>query len=118
MNYLGGGCFNVYGGTGHETWEQVQELVRTEIDKLVNDGLDSGELDRAKRALSGHIVLALEGMSARMNRIARNELIFGRDIPVEESLAKINAVSEAQIRDLAARSLTPDLMSTTAIGPF
>lgn len=118
MNYMNGGCFNIYGGTGHETWEQVQELVRVEIDKLVNDGLLDGELDRAKRSLSGHIVLALEGMSARMNRIARNELIFGRDIPVEESLAKIEAVTETQIRDLAARSLTPDLVSTTAIGPF
>lgn len=118
MNYMGGGCFNIYGGTGHETWEQVQELIRTEIDKLISDGLLDGELERAKRSLSGHIVLALEGMSARMNRIARNELIFGRDIPVEESLAKINAVTEGQLRDLAAKSLTPDLVSTTAIGPF
>lgn len=118
MNYIGGGCFNIYGGTGHETWNQVQELVRTEIDKLIKEGLTDGELERAKRALSGHIVLALEGMSARMHRIARNELIFGRDIPVEESLQKINAVTEQQIRDLVARSLTPDLISTTAIGPF
>lgn len=118
MNYMGGGGFNIYGGTGHDTWEQVQELIRTEIDKVVNGGLVDGELDRAKRSISGHIVLALEGMSARMHRIARNELIFGRDIAVSESLARIEAVSEQQLRDLAARSLTPELISITAIGPF
>jgi len=118
MNYTGGGAFTIYGGTGLETWEEVQSLVRSEIDSLINKGLEDGELDRAKRSLSGHIVLALEGMSARMHRIARNELIFGRDIPVEESLRKIDAVTEAQVRDLAARTLTPNLMSTTAFGPF
>lgn len=118
LNYIGGGGFNVYGGTGAETWVQVQELIRLEIDKLIAEGLVDGELDRAKRSLCGHIVLALEGMSARMNRIARNEMIFGRDIPVEETVGKIQAVTETQIRDMAARTLTPELISTTAIGPF
>lgn len=118
LNYSAGGAFTVYGGTGQQTWEQVQELVRSEIDKLIADGLLDGELERAKRCISGHIVLALEGMNSRMTRIARNELIFGRDIPIDETLAKLEAVTEAQVRDLAARTLGEDQVSTTAIGPF
>lgn len=118
MNYSAGGAFTIYGGTSLKTWEQVQQLVREEIAKLIEAGLEDGELDRNKRNISGHIVLALEGMSARMNRMARNELIFGREITVEETLQKLNAVTERQIRDMAADILTEDKLSTTAIGPF
>lgn len=118
MNYSAGGAFTIYGGTSLKTWEQVQQLVREEIAKLIDAGLEDGELDRNKRNISGHIVLALEGMSARMNRMARNELIFGREITVEETLQKLNAVTEKQIRDMAADILTEDKLSTTAIGPF
>lgn len=118
MNYSAGGAFTIYGGTSLKTWEQVQQLIREEISKLIQTGLEDGELDRNKRNISGHIVLALEGMSARMNRMARNELIFGREITVEETLQKLNAVTEKQIRDMAAEILTEDKLSTTAIGPF
>lgn len=118
MNYSAGGAFTIYGGTSLKTWEQVQQLVREEIAKLIEAGLEDGELDRNKRNISGHIVLALEGMSARMNRMARNELIFGREITVEETLQRLNAVTEKQIRDMAADILTEDKLSTTAIGPF
>lgn len=118
MNYSAGGAFTIYGGTSLKTWAQVQELVRTEIDKLIHTGLEDGELERNKKNLSGHIVLALEGMSARMNRMARNELIFGREITVEETLQKLNAVTEKQVRDMAADILAEEKISTTAFGPF
>lgn len=118
LNYEAGGAFTIYGGTSPKTWAQVQELVSGEIKKLIDDGLEDGELDRTKRNLSGHLVLALEGMNSRMNRMARNELIFAREVPVEEVLAKLDAVTEAQIRDMAKDILDPAKLSTTAIGPF
>lgn len=118
MNYSAGGAFTVYGGTSLKTWDQVQQLVREEIQKLIHAGLEDGELERNKRNLSGHIVLALEGMSARMNRMARNELIFQREITVEETLQKLNAVTEKDVRDMAADILDESKISVTAIGPF
>ncbi len=118
LNYEAGGAFTVYGGTSMKTWVQVQDLINVEVQKLIHEGLEDGELERNKRNLSGHLVLALEGMNSRMNRIARNEMIFGRDIPIEETLAKLNAVTEAQIRDLCAKTFAEGTVSTTAIGPF
>ena len=118
LNYEAGGAFTIYGGTSPKTWGQVQELVGTEVSKLIDVGLEDGELERTKRNLSGHLVLALEGMNSRMNRMARNELIFGREVPVEEVLANLEAVTEGQIRDMAKEILDPAKMSTTAIGPF
>lgn len=118
MNYSAGGAFTIYGGTSPKTWGQVQELVREEVGKLIHQGLEDGELERNKKCLSGHIVLALEGMSSRMNRMARNELMFGREITVEETLQKLHAVTEQQVRDMAADILDESKISITAIGPF
>jgi predicted Zn-dependent peptidase len=52
-----------------------------------------------------------------MMRMSRNELNHEREIPVEETLAKIEAVSNDDLIQLAKRILTPNLVSTTAIGP-
>lgn len=117
LSYTAGGAFTVYGGTSRKNWDQVQELVRAELDKVMADGADEGELTRNKLGIEGQLVMGLEGMSGRMMRMSRNELFHGRHIPVEETLAKINAVSNAQLIELARRILAPERMSTTAIGP-
>ncbi len=117
LNYTAGGAYTVYGGTSPQHWPLVQELVRSEFDKIMAEGCDPDELARTKRHICGSIVLALESMSSRMMRMSRNELLHGRDIPVEESLGKIDAVTNDALIELASRTLTSDLVSTTAIGP-
>ena len=118
LSYSAGGAYTVYGGTSPEHWPLVQELVRTEFDKLMKDGLEPEELARTKRNLSGGLVLGLEGMSGRMMRMSRNELAFNREITIEETLRKLDAVTNEQIVALAGGMLGEDRVSTTAIGPF
>jgi len=117
LSYTAGGAYTVYGGTAHDTWDRVQELVRLEFDKLMKSGLDDEELTRTKRHICGSIVLALEGMSSRMMRMSKNELFHEREIPIEETIKKINAVTNEQLTDLARRTLDEKVVSTTAIGP-
>ncbi len=118
LSYSPGGLFTIYGGTSPDKWGQVQEVVREELDKLMKDGADKDELVRTKKSIEGHIVISLEGMSARMIRMARNEINHGRHIPVEEVLQKINAVTNDDIVAYTWRTLSEDKMTTTAIGPF
>jgi predicted Zn-dependent peptidase len=117
MNYTAGGLYTVYGGTSRENWDQVQELVALEFEKVRTEGLAEEELERTKRYLAGNLVLALEGMSSRMMRMSKNELNHRRDIPIEETLEKISKVSTKSITELAGRILQKELVSTTAIGP-
>ncbi|HWD41924.1 MAG TPA: hypothetical protein VG944_23995, partial [Fimbriimonas sp.] len=88
------------------------------FDKVMKDGFDEEELSRTKRNISGNTVLALEGMSGRMMRMSKNELHYDRQIPLDESLAKIDAVTNAAVVELARQILAEALVSTTAIGPF
>jgi len=117
LNYSAGGAFTVYGGTSPEQWPLVQELVRAEFDKVMASGLEPDEIGRTKRNISGNMVLALEGMSSRMMRMSRNEIHHHREIPIEETLEKINAVTNEQVTELANRILSTDMVNTTAIGP-
>jgi predicted Zn-dependent peptidase len=50
--------------------------------------------------------------------MARNEITFGREIPVMETVSKIEAVTNDQIVAFASQRLAADKISTTAIGPF
>jgi predicted Zn-dependent peptidase len=118
LTYGAGGAFTVFGGTSLENWPLVQELVRKEFSQVRKNGLHEDELERTKRHISGGIVLGLEGMSGRMMRMSRNELNYNREIPIEETLRQIDAVTNSSVAELAARVLEESQISTTAIGPF
>lgn len=118
LTYNPGGAFTVYGGTGLKTWDLVQEVVGTELDKMMKEGPTDDELTKVKRQIAGNLVLGLEGMSSRMMRQAKNEMVYGRQIPMEETVEKINAVTQDQVTTLATRLFDPSKMRTTAIGPF
>lgn len=118
LTYGAGGAYTVYGGTSKKNWEEVKEITRREMDKVMQDGLSEAELERVKRSLAGNLVLALEGMNSRMMRMSRNEFNYERQITVEEALERLNKVTNSQVIELANRILTEERVSTTAIGPF
>lgn len=118
LTYSAGGVYTVYGGTSMDNWAQVQELVHAEFKNVMKDGLKTDEIERTKRNLAGNLVLSLEGMSSRMMRMSRNEMNHGREVPIEETLEKIDAVTNDKIIEIARRLLPDDKISTTAIGPF
>lgn len=117
LTYSAGGTFTVYGGTSARTWPEVQELVGKELEKVAKEGLAEDELSRCKKKMAGNMVLALEGMNARMMRMARNVIVHDRFIPLEETLERIDAVTNSGLIDLARRVFEPARISTTAIGP-
>lgn len=117
LSYTAGGAFSIYGGTGSQTWDQVQDVVRTELDKMMNDGPTEAEVLKVKKQIAGNLVLGMESTSARMQRMAKNEIVHGRQIPMEETVAKINAISREEIQELAGRMFKPEQMRTTVIGP-
>jgi predicted Zn-dependent peptidase len=118
LSYGAGGAFTVYGGTSMEKWPTVQEVIRSEFDRVMAAGLDPDELERTKTSLCAHLILALEGMSSRMMRMSKSELHHGRHIPIEETRDRIRAVTNERIIEMARRLLDPSKVSTTAIGPF
>ena len=61
-------------------------LTLEEIRRLRGEPLPEEELRRAKDHIKGGLLLSLEGSGARMNHLARQELYFGRQLPLDEIL--------------------------------
>ena len=87
-----------------------------EIRKVVRDGLRPDELARAKSQIKGNMLLGMESTESRMNRLARNEIYFGRDIPLEELAGEIDKVTHDQVLELAANSFLSDRMALVLLG--
>jgi predicted Zn-dependent peptidase len=100
-SYADCGYFGIYAGTNPEWVDEVLEITLAELKKVLKEGLSAPELARAKSQLKGNLLLGLESTDSRMNRLARNEIYFRREIPVEELQRDIDAVTNDQVIELA-----------------
>lgn len=114
--FLDCGYFGVYAGTNPEWVEEVIEVTLREIGKVARDGLGGRELARAKSQLKGNMLLGMESTDSRMNRLARNEIYFRRDIPLEEVARGIEQVTNDQVVELAAICFKPERMAMVMVG--
>ncbi|MFQ3610073.1 MAG: pitrilysin family protein [Fimbriimonadales bacterium] len=96
-----GGMFVIYGGTSQQAYPLVQELVQTEIERLLSEAPPEEEVASARNQLKGHRVLALESTQTRAELIGSEVLMRGRVVPPEEVIAKIDAVTPDDIHHLA-----------------
>ncbi|GBR53187.1 M16 family metallopeptidase [Gluconobacter sphaericus] len=109
------GLFGLYAGTGEE---QAAELVPVMIDELkrLQDGLSEAELSRARAQLKSSLLMSLESTGSRCEQLARQIQVHNRPVPTSETVAKIDAVTEADILRVA-RTIFSGTPTFTAIGP-
>jgi predicted Zn-dependent peptidase len=115
--YADTGLFGVYAGCQPAKTEEVLAICREEIEKAVQHGLTDEELDRGKGQMRGQLVLGLEDPASRMSRLGKSELVYDRLEPVDEILAKIDAVTHDDIRE-AARLVLGRPKTLAVVGPF
>lgn len=114
-SYLDGGMFGIYAGTGEEETAQLVPLVCDEIRK-VQDGVSQQEVARSRAQLKASILMSLESSSSRCEQLARQMLVFGRPMSVEEVVNHIEAVDIAAIERVARRIFaTPPTLAS--LGP-
>lgn len=115
--YADAGYFGMYAGCTPSKVRQVLELLGVELDKLAKEGITEEELRKAVGQLSGGIVLALEDTGSRMSRLGRAELVSGEFQDIDETLARIQAVTVDDVQELA-RELAAAPRTITVVGPF
>ena len=96
------GIFQIYAGTGEE---EAKELMPVTLEALraVQRDVTEDELARAKAQLRASLLMSLESTGSRCEQLARQLQVHGRVIPVEETKAKIAAVTVEQVQEAAAR---------------
>lgn len=115
-SYCDAGYVGVYVGTSPQWVPEVVAVSLAEIDRLCEHGLEADELVRTRHQMKGGVLLSLETSDSRMYRLARNELYFGRDIPLAEVAACIDAVTNEDVIRVARRLFRPRRMTLTVLG--
>ncbi|KAG1649907.1 putative zinc protease [Nymphon striatum] len=77
----------------------------------------SEELDRARAQIRSGLLMAMESPAARAGQIARQILLFGRQIPNDELMERLDALSVERVRDLAGRIFHESTPTLSAVGP-
>jgi predicted Zn-dependent peptidase len=117
LSYADAGAWGVYIGTTPSQVDTVMTVIRAELSKVVDEGITTEELERAKGSMRGGLALALEDPNSRMVRLGRDELVGMPHLSVDERLAKLDAVTLEDVRSIADDLFTGQRM-IGAVGPF
>ncbi|MDR3607284.1 MAG: pitrilysin family protein [Oligoflexia bacterium] len=99
------GVFSVYAATSPHKVSLCLQLIEKCVNELRTRLLKKSEMKSIKDSVKGSILLSTDSVESRMFSIARNELVYGRQITPEEVCREIDAVTPEQIRALAEKIL-------------
>ena len=111
------GVFGLYAGTSPDDVAELMPVLSGELGRLGEDASEE-EVARARAQIKAGLMMGLESSSSRAEQIARQYMIHGRVLPIEELIAKVDAVDAAAVRRYAARLLKGPGLALSAIGPL
>ena len=114
-SYLDVSAFGVYYSTNEKQAEKVNEIVLREFNKLRTTEVKAKELKRVKEYIKGNTLMSLESTTNRMIRLANSILHYGKVVPIEDILNKIDAVTTEDILKLSKEVLNESTLSKIII---
>jgi predicted Zn-dependent peptidase len=117
QQFAGSGTLGFYAGCNPSKAVEVIEIIREVLNDVADNGMTHEEIERAKGAVRGSLVLSQEDSGSRMSRIGKNEIVYGQVMDFDDILKAIARVSSEDIRKIASEYLvkTPTL---ALVGPF
>ena len=117
QQFAGSGVLGFYAGCNPTKAIEVVEIIRSVLSDVADNGMTHEEIERAKGAVRGSLVLSQEDTGSRMSRIGKNEIVYGQVMDFDDILKAISRVSAQDIREIASEFLvkTPTL---ALVGPL
>ncbi|MDQ2683295.1 MAG: insulinase family protein [Chloroflexota bacterium] len=108
----------VYAGTDLERVDEAISAVIDELRKLRDDGVPEDELARTKELRKGRLMMGFEDSRSVASWIGSQELTYGEIKTPEEVMARIEAVTADEVKDLSEELFRSDMLSLALIGPY
>jgi predicted Zn-dependent peptidase len=105
--YEDAGQITLYAGTSAGDIKSLTQLTVDELKRAAQDMSDV-EVARARAQIKAGMLMGLESPSSRAERIARLLAIYDRVPDIDESVAKIDAVTTADVRRYAGEVIGAD----------
>ncbi len=115
--YADTGTTTIYAGTSAG---QIEELAGITIDEMKRAAEDMGpeEVARARAQMKAGMLMGLESPSNRAERLARLVQIWDRVPSLEETVARIDAVTTGDVREFAQMTVTDAPVALALYGPI
>lgn len=111
------GMFAIHAAGAPDRADQLFAVIRTELERAVDQGFDDDEISRVKAQLKMGLLAGLESSSARSEQLARQILIHGRVLPTEELIERVEKVETTDLQSMVERLLVSPL-SLATVGPI
>lgn len=111
------GVLQIYAATHPRKCREMLKVMVQELRAMAEGRVADDELAHCRDHLVGMLYLGAESSEDRMLRLARNHILFGRHVPLEESAAKLAAVTLDDIRAVAREFLSLEQASLCILGP-
>ncbi len=111
------GLFGIYAGIAEEHVLETLDIIRGQLSILLKECIPEAELKAAKEYLKGNMYLNAESTDSRMNRLAKNEFLFGRYVPYEEVEESIDRVTSDAVQKWFEDLYQPSQAALILFGP-
>jgi predicted Zn-dependent peptidase len=111
------GMSGIYAAIAPENLGRTLDLIYAELRRFREETVPEDELETAREQIKGSMQMALENTFTRMSRMAKSVFFYDRIVPLEEVLAKIDAVTAEDIRAFAAETFQPENCALVTLGP-
>jgi predicted Zn-dependent peptidase len=117
QQFAGSGQIGFYAGCNPAKAIEVVEIIREILADVAENGMSHEEIERAKGAVRGSLVLSQEDSGSRMSRIGKNEIVYGQVMGFDDILKAISCVNPTDVREIASEYLTKS-PTLALVGPF
>ncbi len=117
QQFAGSGQIGFYAGCNPTKAIEVVEIIREVLADVAENGMSHEEIERAKGAVRGSLVLSQEDSGSRMSRIGKNEIVYGQVMGFDDILKAIARVNPTDVREIASEFLTKS-PTLALVGPF
>ncbi|HKJ66775.1 MAG TPA: pitrilysin family protein [bacterium] len=111
------GVFGVYIGTEKSQVDFMQEQITEELRQMSDALVSDGEVQKVKSQVKGSLVLSLENMFSRMNRLAKQDIYYKEFQTIDQYIAQVEEVTADDIRNLAGELFQEEQMVTSILRP-
>lgn len=115
MNSDGASMGAFFSSTGDNVPEAVDVVGK--VFREVKDGVQEEELARAKNIVKGSLVRAYESTSNRIYRMARQRLVSGETVTLEDQLRRLDSVTTEDVVRAAEKVIRSDRLHVVMYGP-
>jgi predicted Zn-dependent peptidase len=112
VSYSDAGLWAVYFGCDADDVTKCRQLVRRQLDRLMEKALSASQLSSAKQQLKGQIAIACDNRENFALDFGKSYLHRGKEKDLEQLFASIDAVSATELQQVACELFAPEKVTT------